>query len=225
MTMGGVLLYGAAFIAALAILVVIHELGHYSVARVFDVKVLRFAFGFGKVLWVRKFGPDATEWAVCAAPLGGYVKMLDESESPVDEREAERAFNRKSVGRRALIVAAGPVANLLLAVVLYAIVFGSGVYEFRPILGEPPIGSVAASVGVRAGSTVVGLNGSAVVTWQDVRWRALNDLLDNEVVIVDVLTADGVAEQYELAAPDGLGNQPERDSLRALGLVLLALRL
>ncbi len=225
MTMGGVLLYGAAFIAALAILVVIHELGHYSVARVFDVKVLRFAFGFGKVLWVRKFGPDATEWAVCAVPLGGYVKMLDESESPVDEREAERAFNRKSVGRRALIVAAGPVANLLLAVVLYAIVFGSGVYEFRPILGEPPIGSVAASVGVRAGSTVVGLNGSAVVTWQDVRWRALNDLLDNEVVIVDVLTADGVAEQYELAAPAGLGNQPERDSLRALGLVLQALRL
>ncbi|MBK6906935.1 MAG: RIP metalloprotease RseP [Rhodocyclaceae bacterium] len=225
MTLPGVFVYAAAFVAALAILVVIHELGHFLVARAFDVKVLRFAFGFGKVLWVRRFGADATEWAVCAVPLGGYVKMLDESEGQVDSGEVNRAFNRKPLGQRALIVAAGPVANLLLAVVLYAFVFGSGVHEFRPILGEPPAGSVAASASIKARSTIVRINGNAVTSWQDVRWIALNDLLDNEVVSVDLLTAEGVAEHHELVAPAGLGNQPEQDSLRALGLVLQPLRL
>jgi len=108
-----------AFIVTLGLLIVIHELGHYWVARLCNVKVLRFSLGFGKPLWSRRLGRDETEWAVAAFPLGGYVKMLDEREGPVDAHELDRAFNRQSVVRRFAIVLAGPLANFLLAIVLY----------------------------------------------------------------------------------------------------------
>ncbi|MGZ8197689.1 MAG: site-2 protease family protein, partial [Burkholderiales bacterium] len=112
-----------AFIVTLGLLIVIHELGHYWVARLCNVKVLRFSLGFGKPLWSRRLGRDETEWAVAAFPLGGYVKMLDEREGAVDPGEAHRAFNRQSVRRRFAIVLAGPVANFLLAIVLYWALF------------------------------------------------------------------------------------------------------
>src|ERR1043165_2557558 len=103
-----------AFVVTLGLLIVVHELGHYLVARLCNVKVLRFSLGFGKPIWSRRYGPDQTEWALAAFPLGGYVKMLDEREGPVDAREAHRAFNRQSVLRRFAIVLAGPTANFLL---------------------------------------------------------------------------------------------------------------
>ena len=112
-----------AFVFAIAVLVVFHELGHYIVARLFDVKVLRFSFGFGKVLYTRRFGNGETEWVISAIPLGGYVKMLDEHEGEVAEHELPRAFNRKPVLQRMAIVVSGPIANLLLAVVLYFFLF------------------------------------------------------------------------------------------------------
>ena len=96
--------YGGAFIVALAVLVVVHELGHFLAARACDVKVLRFAFGFGRTLYSRRAGRDGTEWAVCAFPLGGYVKMLDEREGPVAADERHRAFNAKPLRQRAFIV-------------------------------------------------------------------------------------------------------------------------
>lgn len=225
MTIGGGLTYIGAFVAALAILVVIHELGHYWVARAFDVKVLRFSFGFGKVMWSRTMGPDQTEWAICAVPLGGYVKMLDESEGPVDEHERQRAFNAQSLPQRALIVVAGPVANLILAVALYLVVFMHGVYEFRPVIGVPPAGTPAAMANVPSGSQLIEVNGTRVTTWQDVRWVVLHDLLDGDSLVVTLLTPDGATATYRLSAPAGLGNRPEQDSLRALGLVLEPLRI
>ena len=109
-----------AFVVAIAVLVVFHELGHYAVARMFDVKVLRFSVGFGKVLYTKRFGNGETEWALSAIPLGGYVKMLDEHEGEVPEAELSRAFNRKPVLQRMAIVVAGPVANLLLAIAIGA---------------------------------------------------------------------------------------------------------
>jgi regulator of sigma E protease len=109
-----------AFLVVLSVLVVIHELGHYLVARWCGVKVLRFSVGFGRVLWSRRYGSDRTEWAVSAVPLGGYVKMADEREGDVPASDLPRAFNRQSVGKRMAIVVAGPVANLMLAVVLFA---------------------------------------------------------------------------------------------------------
>ena len=109
-----------AFILTLGVLITIHEYGHYRVAVACGVKVLRFSIGFGRVLWRRQATPDSTEFVVCLLPLGGYVKMLDEREGPVPPNELGRSFNRQPLWQRAAIVAAGPAANLLLAVLLYA---------------------------------------------------------------------------------------------------------
>ena len=127
-----------AFLVVLSVLVVIHELGHYCVARWCGVKVLRFSVGFGRVVWSRRYGPDRTEWALSAVPLGGYVKMADEREGEIAPVDLPRAFNRQSVGKRIAIVAAGPIANLLLAVLLFAGTFVAGVPGQRALLAEPP---------------------------------------------------------------------------------------
>ena len=109
-----------AFAVTLGVLITFHELGHYVVARLAGVKVTRFSIGFGRVVWSRRVGHDATEWALSAVPLGGYVKMVDEREGDVSAADLPRAFNRQSVWKRIAIVAAGPLANLLLAVLLFA---------------------------------------------------------------------------------------------------------
>ena len=127
----------AAFLVTLGILVVFHELGHYVVARWCGVKVLRFSVGFGRVVWSRKSGPDDTEWAVSAIPLGGYVKMADEREGDVAPADLTRAFNRQSVWKRIAIVAAGPIANLLLAIVLFAGTYMVGIPGQRAVIAEP----------------------------------------------------------------------------------------
>ena len=123
-----------AFIVAIGILVTIHEFGHYWVARKMGVKVLRFSVGFGKPLWKRVSGADATEYVLAAIPLGGYVKMLDEREGDVPVEELHRAFNRQSVWARIAIVLAGPLANLILAVFLYWLIFLVGITGIAPIL-------------------------------------------------------------------------------------------
>lgn len=179
-----------AFLVTIAILVVIHEYGHYRAAVACDVKVIRFSVGFGRVLWSRQQGE--TEFVVSALPLGGYVKMLDEREGAVPSAELSRAFTRKSLKQRAFIVAAGPAANLALAIVLYATVNWMGVEELRPRLAEPVAASLAAKAGMRAGDEIVAIapqpgsevQGSAAPesaagdmmpgTWQPL--RSMNDL-------------------------------------------------
>jgi len=144
-----------AFLVTIGVLVVIHEWGHYRAAVACDVKVLRFSVGFGRVLWSRTKGE--TEFVVSALPLGGYVKMLDEREGQVEATERHRAFNRKPLPQRAFIVAAGPLANLVLAVLLYACVNWAGVQEVRPWLAEPRPDSIAADAGLRSRDEVVAL--------------------------------------------------------------------
>src|SRR3954468_16446633 len=126
-----------AFFLTLGVLIVVHEYGHYRVAVACGVKVLRFSIGFGRVLWRRQSTPDSTEFVVCALPFGGYVRMLDEREGDVPASELERACNRKPRWRRAAVVAAGPAANLLLAVALYAAVHWMGIEEPKALLGPP----------------------------------------------------------------------------------------
>lgn len=142
-----------AFLVTIGVLVVIHEWGHYRAAVACDVKVLRFSVGFGRVLWSRTRGE--TEFVVSALPLGGYVKMLDEREGRVDPAERHRAFNQKPLPQRAFVVAAGPLANLVLAVLLYACVNWAGVEEIRPWMAEPRHASLAAEAGLRSRDEVV----------------------------------------------------------------------
>ena len=171
-----------AFIVALGVLIVVHEYGHYVVARLCGVKVLRFSVGFGRALFVRKTGKDQTEWVIAAVPFGGYVKMLDEREGPVEAHEAHRAFNRQSVWRRIAIVIAGPLFNFVLAVLVYAGLFMYGLPEARPVLGSPPEASLAAAAGVKSGDTVRSIDGEPVATWQDLRWQLLQAALQRQEI-------------------------------------------
>ncbi len=191
MSIGNFFWYAGAFSLALGILIVVHELGHFAVARLCGVKVLRFSVGFGKILLSRRWGRDATEWSLAAFPLGGYVKMLDEREGPVPDDETTRAFNRQSVGRRMLIVVAGPLANLVLAVTIYWGVYMLGTEELRPVLGAPPAGSIAANAGVREQETVRAVSGKSVVTWQDMRWILVRLAVERERAQLEVMNAEG----------------------------------
>ena len=144
-----------AFIVTLGILITVHEYGHFQMARWCGVKVLRFSLGFGKPLLSKRFGKDQTEFVVAVFPLGGYVKMLDEREMPadtlIDEHDLPHAFNRQSVWKRIAIVSAGPIANLLLAIFLYWILFMYGVMGMKPVLGEIAQGSPAAQASMKSG--------------------------------------------------------------------------
>lgn len=220
MSFPGFLWYLGAFLLALGILVVIHEMGHYLAARACGVKVLRFSVGFGKVLWSRRLGPDNTEWAVAAFPLGGYVKMLDEREAPVDPAECQRAFNRQGVGRRALIVAAGPVANLLLAMLLYWLLFIYGVEELRPRLAAPPAATAAAAAGVIEGELVRSVNGVDIQTWQELRWEVLRRALDREAIEIEVGRDASTTRRYRIDSSGLDLHELERDPLRPMGILL-----
>lgn len=169
-----------AFAVALALLIVVHEYGHYLAARWCGVKVLRFSVGFGKPLITRTLGPDRTQWILAAIPFGGYVKMLDEREGPVAPHELDRAFNRQSPLRRILIVIAGPLFNFLFAIALYTALNMNGVPEARAILAEPGPGTPAAAAGLHAGDVVRSIDGSPVGSWQEVRWRVLRAALQRE---------------------------------------------
>src|SRR5690606_25684548 len=146
-----------AFAIALGVLITFHELGHYWVARWCGVRVLRFSVGFGKVL-ARRVDRHGTEWALSAIPLGGYVKMLDDAEPGADPARAAQAFNSKNLKQRSAIVLAGPLANLLLAALLYAGLSLVGANEPAAILAEPPAGTAAAQAGVQAGDRITEVN-------------------------------------------------------------------
>ncbi len=178
-----------AFFVALGSLIVIHELGHYWVARWCGVKVLRFSVGMGKIVWSRRFGPDQTEWAISALPLGGYVKMLDSREQDLgalSEPDLKREFTRQSVWRRIAIVAAGPLANFLLAIALFAGLYMHGVAEPSSRLGPAAAASAAESAGLRRGDLVTAVNGEAVAAWSELRWQVIQAALDKQGVQLQV---------------------------------------
>lgn len=207
------------FVLALGLLILVHELGHYLVARGCGVKVLRFSIGFGRPLLKWTSGPDRTEWALAAFPLGGYVKMLDERESPVDPSELQRAFNRQPVWRRFAIVAAGPLANFLLAIVLYWGLFVGGAEELKPRLALVDGPSIAAQAGVRDGDLVTRVGGERVRSWPELRWVLVRHALDEREVTLQVQTADGSEANRTLdfsgmSIDDGESDLVERMGLR-----------
>ncbi|USX29372.1 RIP metalloprotease RseP [Oxalobacteraceae bacterium OTU3CINTB1] len=198
-----------AFVVCLGSLIVFHELGHYLVARWCGVKVLRFSVGMGKVVWSRRFGPDQTEWAVSALPLGGYVKMLDAREGDLTHlppQDLKREFTRQNVWKRIAIVAAGPLANFLIAIVLFAGLYMYGVEE--PVSkisvrasevavlatdatvatndADAGQGKQAASAtpawqaGLRSGDLVTAINEQPVTVWSELRWNLMQSAIDKK---------------------------------------------
>ena len=164
-----------AFAVVIGVLVMIHELGHYLVARWCGVKVLRFSVGMGKVVWSRRYGPDQTEWALSALPLGGYVKMLDKRDEDIGQiapQDAAREFTGQPVAKRIAIVAAGPIANFLLAIVILAGLYMHGLPEpvARIVVTQ---GSLADSAGLRNGDLVTSVNDEPVQSWGEMRWALL----------------------------------------------------
>ena len=146
------------FIISLAILITVHEFGHFWVARRCGVKVLKFSIGFGKPIW-QKTGEDGTKYILAMIPLGGYVKMLDEREENVPKELLSEAFNRKSLGARFAIVSAGPIANLLFAVFAYWLIFVIGVSGIKPIVSEVTISSPAEMAQLLPGDEIRSVNG------------------------------------------------------------------
>ena len=209
-----------AFVVALGVLIVVHEYGHYLLARLCGVKVLRFSVGFGRPLATWRLGPDRTEWSLAAIPFGGYVKMLDEREGEVAPAELHRAFNRQSVWKRFAIVVAGPVFNFIFAILVYAGLFMYGLPEARPILGEPAAGTVAAQAGLHAGDTVRAVNHEAITTWQELRWRILQAALQREAVTLETLDQRGHLSSVTLDLRGFPSNDVESDALERVGLRL-----
>lgn len=216
--MNSVPFYLAAFLVVLGVLIVVHELGHYLAARLCGVKVLRFSVGFGRMLWRKRLGIDQTEWAISIFPLGGYVKMLDEREGAVAEEDIHRTFNRQSVGKRSIIVAAGPLANFALAILLYWAVFMHGSEELLPVLGAPPIGTPAAMAAIVNGEQVRAVDGQPVATWNDLRWVLLQKAIDQESVALEVVNErDEIAVRHLYLAAAGEQGW-EGDALERLGV-------
>ncbi len=213
-----------AFLLTIGVLVVIHEYGHYRVAVACGVKVLRFSVGFGRVLWRRQASPDSTEFVVCALPLGGYVKMLDEREGPVAPDELGRAFNRKPLWQRAAVVAAGPAANLLLAVLLYAAAHWIGLNEPKAVMGPPAAGSIAERAGLHAGDwarewSADGVEWHDVRSMTDLRWELTRAVVRGAPLQLTVTDRAGNARRSLTLPLDTLGsNEVDAATLQRVGL-------
>lgn len=206
-----------AFVIAIGVLVTVHEYGHFWVARRLGVKVLCFSMGFGRPLWQR-VGADGVTYQICALPLGGYVRMLDEREGEVPVEARHLAFNRQPVGTRIAVVSAGPAANFVLAMALYWLMLLIGVMGLRPIVGDVVPDSPAAQAGFGAGEEIVSVAGEPTATWQQVNLAFVDAALDDEVVTVEVRSEDGRHRRLELELADVGALDEPAGLLKQLGL-------
>jgi regulator of sigma E protease len=209
------------FLLGLGPLIIIHELGHYFVARWCGVKVRRFSIGMGRVVWSRRFGPDQTEWAVSMLPLGGYVKLVDKRDpgsAPQDASEEAREFTRQNVWKRIAIIAAGPAINFLLAIVLMAGLFMVGKEEpgtrLRGMRADTPV-YVA---GVRGGDAVTAVNGEPVAAWSDLRWEIVRAALDKREAELTLRGAGGGSYRAVIPAATLARLDPDGDAMGQLGM-------
>lgn len=198
------------FIVAIGLLVAIHEFGHFWVARKTGVKVLRFSIGFGKVIWKYQKDSSATEYVLSAIPLGGYVKMVDEREGDVAPEDLPYAFSRKPLWARSAIVAAGPIFNLVLAVLLYWLVFMMGETGMRPVVGTVAPTTLAAQAGFVEGEEIVSVNGIKTPTWRETMETLFASAMDAEEGLpIQVKTQDGILLTHILVIPLAISQKPE----------------
>lgn len=215
----------ASFIVALGILITVHEFGHFWVARKLGIKVLRFSVGFGRALWKRTGRVDETEYVVAAIPLGGYVKMLDEREDPVDPAEQHRAFNRQTLPVRSAVVVAGPLFNFLFAIFAFWLIFFTGDIGMKPLIGEVSENSIAEQAGFMPGDQIVSVGDQKTPTWESAIYALLSESMSLPELPVRVIDPDRREVVYWLKteglqdlAEDGmllqnLGIKPKRPML------------
>ncbi len=214
-----------AFVLTLGVLIVIHEYGHYRVAVACGVKVLRFSVGFGRVIWRRQAHADSTEFVLCALPLGGYVRMLDEREGAVPASELHGAFNRKTLWQRAAIVAAGPAANLLLAVLLYATAHWIGIDEPKALLAPPVAGSLAERAGLRTADwarayLTDGTDWHDLRSMSDLRWQLTQAVLHGDRLHLLVSDRDGRTQRRVVLELDSLSSREiDTQLMQRIGIV------
>ncbi|KNC06292.1 sigma E protease regulator RseP [Pseudomonas sp. RIT-PI-a] len=205
-------------LVALGVLVTFHEFGHFWVARRCGVKVLRFSVGFGTPL-LRWHDRQGTEFVVAAIPLGGYVKMLDEREGEVPVDQADQSFNRKSVRQRIAIVAAGPAANFLLALVFFWLLAMLGTQQLKPVVGSVEPGSIAATAGLMAGGEIVAVDGESTAGWAAVNLQMVRRLGETGSLQLTVRGPGSDAETTRsLALSQWLQGSEEPDPIRSLGI-------
>ena len=205
-------------LVALGVLVTFHEFGHFWVARRCGVKVLRFSVGFGMPL-LRWHDRRGTEFVIAAIPLGGYVKMLDEREGEVPADQLDQSFNRKTVRQRIAIVAAGPIANFLLAMVFFWILAMMGSQQVRPVIGAVEADSMAAKAGLVAGQEIVSIDGEPTTGWGAVNLQLVRRLGESGTVNVVVREQDSTTETpRELALDHWLKGADEPDPIKSLGI-------
>ena len=217
-----------AFMFAIGLLVVVHELGHYFAARLCGVKVLRFSLGMGRIIYSRRFGADQTEWAISLLPLGGYVKLLDAREadlSTLSPEEQEREFNRQSVWRRMAIVSAGPLANFLLAIVLLIGLYMNGIPGAATKLRAVPENSIASQAGLRGGDLITAVNDEPVFIWSELNWKVVRLTMDKSPIELMVLRRDadspeGRLHTLKLPLESLSAADLEKDFLRKIGITL-----
>lgn len=237
-----------ALIVTISILVTIHEYGHYIVARLCNVHVIRFSVGFGTPIFVKKGKPvqykevplvdeqglpiqirtksneplPPTEFAIAAIPLGGYVKMLDEREGFVPDDQLHLAFNRKSVWQRIAIVSAGPIANFALAIVAYWVLFVVGVTGVIPVLGDVDQGSSAGKAGLSSGQEIIAIDGVETDTWSAVNMRLFDRLGESGEIVITVKEPGGydLPLDYEIGITNWLSEEDSPSPARELGLVM-----
>ena len=223
-----------AFLITLGVLVSFHEYGHFLAARLCGVKVLRFALGFGKPLFTYRAG-NGTEWVLASIPLGGYVKLLDgrDSQQNIPTEDRPQSFDVKPLWQRSLIVAAGPFANFLLAVILFSVIYVSGVPQLPARLQAPPEQSIAAKLGVRAGDEVIGWQSlpsdynsapilgefDPVPSWNALRWLLLDAITGEQGFALEIQDVSGARLVKSFRQDDIPPISPESDPFQALGLL------
>ena len=216
------------FVFALGLLIAIHEYGHYKIAVLCGIKVLKFSIGFGKPIFSWRLKGKPTEFSISMLPLGGYVKMLDEREAPVDASERHLAFNTQPLKYRAAVVAAGPVANLLLAIFLYSALNWTGLQEPAAVLASPVAGSVAEKAGLRGMELVkeVGFEGEAmeqVRSFEDLRWRLMQSALNGRNLRLTVIDnssgSNSSSRDVLMVFQDFNSSEVDAQFFRKIGLV------
>ncbi|MGP3593549.1 sigma E protease regulator RseP [Vagococcus sp. WN89Y] len=207
----------AAFIIALGVLITVHEFGHFWVARRCGVRVERFSIGFGKALW-RRYDKHGTEFVIALIPLGGYVKMLDERVEPVAPEMRHSAFNNKTVGQRAAVIAAGPIANFLFAIFAYWLVFIIGVPGIRPVVGEITPNSIAANAQIAPGTELKAIDGIETPDWDAVRLQLVSKIGDSQATVSVAPFGSNARQQKVLDLRDWSFEPDKDDPVMSLGI-------